>query len=69
MTTTTDLITSEQDAPRAVIYCMEEEASVAYIVADKDIKMKIPNPSIQTIIGGLIMCGTEIIQQLTKTHY
>lgn len=47
------LITNEGDAPRIVMYIDGQDIMIAYLIADAEIKIQIPQPTIEKIIAGL----------------
>lgn len=47
------LTTSEGDAPRVVMYTDGQDIMTAYLVADAEIKIQIPQPTMEKIIAGL----------------
>lgn len=53
MEDTNILTTNEDDAPRIVMYTDGKEIIIAYLVADAEIKIQIPQPTMEKIIAGL----------------
>lgn len=48
-----NLTTNEGDAPRVVMYTDGQDIIIAYLIADAEIKIQIPQPTIEKIIAGL----------------
>ncbi|XP_074102118.1 uncharacterized protein LOC141529476 [Cotesia typhae] len=51
---TEDLETVESEAPRCVVYTLDQDIASVYIVADNCIPMEIPNPDIYKILAGVL---------------
>ncbi|KYN21450.1 hypothetical protein ALC57_06176, partial [Trachymyrmex cornetzi] len=50
---TNNLTINEDDALRVVIYTNDQDITIAYLVADAEIKIQIPQPTLEKIIAGL----------------
>lgn len=48
-----DNITTENEAPRAVMYTDGQDIMIAYLVEDSEIQVSIPQPTIETVVVGL----------------
>lgn len=49
-----DLTVYEDDAPRVVMYTDDQDITITYLVADADIKVNIPQPTIEKAVAGLL---------------
>lgn len=54
LVSTENLIGAKGDSPRAVLYTAEEGLAAAFVVADVQIRVKIPEPTVAKIIMCLL---------------
>lgn len=51
MDSTENLVTAKGDSPRAILYIAEEGVASSFVVADADVRVKIPEPTVKTVIS------------------
>ena len=49
-----DINTEIDEAPRLVVFVSEDAITTAYIVADEKLRIPIPEPTVERVIGGLL---------------